>query len=77
MEKCCYCRTKLNPQTTTRVQQYEDKWVILENVPALVCDQCGETFYTPDAHDLVIRLLNREAAPVRTETIQVYDANSL
>lgn len=69
MPQCIHCRAKLKSQPVTLVEQVEDKWVVLENVPAFVCDQCGETFYTPDAHDLVIRLVNGEVAPVRTETI--------
>jgi hypothetical protein len=56
------------------MQQYNGRWYIVENLPALVCRQCGETFYTPDAHDRVIELITGDFEPVRTETVAVLDA---
>ena len=47
---------------------------MIENLPALVCRQCGERFYTPDMHDLVVALLQGQAEPARTDTIEVYNA---
>jgi hypothetical protein len=48
--------------------------VLIENVPARVCSQCGEPFFTPAAHDLVVDLISGKSKPVRTETVAVYDA---
>lgn len=73
-QRCMYCQGKLQPQHVTRVQEYQGRWVVVENLPALVCEQCGERFYTPEAHDLVVALLSGQAEPVRTETVAVYDA---
>lgn len=73
-QRCQICGGDLQPELVTRAQPHQGGWVVIENLPALVCTQCGERFYTPDAHDLVVRLLAGQATPVRTETIQVYDA---
>lgn len=70
---CRSCKGALKPQLVTRFENVNGRWLIIENVPALVCDQCGERYYTPDAHDLVVRIIH-EGQPVRTETINVYDA---
>lgn len=73
-QRCLFCHGELEPQQVTRAQEYEGRWIVIENLPALVCRQCGERFYTPDAHDLVVALIQGLATPTRTEVIEVYDA---
>ncbi len=75
-EHCLYCRGLLERRSVTRVQEYQQRWIVIENLPALVCRQCGETYYPPDVHDLVIRLISGQTEPVRIETIAVYDARN-
>jgi hypothetical protein len=43
-------------------------------VPAKVCKQCGETYFTPAAHDLVLKLVSSDTPPVRVEHLDVLDA---
>ena len=72
---CSVCGGRLEAQRVTRLQKYEGHWFIIENVPALVCTQCGEQYFTPDAHDLVVELVSRGQAPQRIESVPVYDAS--
>lgn len=72
--QCRYCQGELESKLVTRVQRYEDHWFVIENLPALVCRQCGESYYTPSAHDLVIELITSESPPTRMEAVAVYDA---
>lgn len=65
MNECLYCKGQLEEKLVTRVQAYNGKWYIIENLPALACVQCGETYYTPEAHDRVIDLICGGAEPVR------------
>lgn len=74
MKTCLYCKGELEEQLVTRVQEYQGKWYVLENLPALVCKQCGEKFYRPEIHDHVIQLITSNEPPIRTEFIAVYDA---
>jgi len=74
-EKCLYCKGTLEEKFVDRVQQYQDHWYLIENVPALVCKQCDETFFTPDAHDLVLRLVQSKEPPTRIEQLDVIDAS--
>ncbi|MCU0480420.1 MAG: YgiT-type zinc finger protein [Anaerolineae bacterium] len=76
MNDCLICKGHLDEQHITRLQQYQGRWFIIENVPALVCSQCGEVYYTPDAHDHVIDLLTSQTSPVRFETVAVLDATA-
>ena len=71
---CRFCQGQLDEQLVTRVQEFQGQWVVIENLPALVCRQCGEQYYTPQAHDLVVALLRAQPEPSRTEVVKVYDA---
>lgn len=56
------------------MQEYQGKWYLIENLSALVCEQCDENYYTPDAHDRVIDLITSDTKPVRLEAVAVLDA---
>lgn len=71
-QQCMFCHGDLEPTFVTRMQEYEGRWYVIENVPALVCDQCGETYFTPDAHDMVIQLITGNSAPNREILVPVY-----
>ena len=44
---CMYCKGgDFIESTTTHVVNYKDSLIIIENVPCLECDQCGETYFT-------------------------------
>ncbi|GAB4418630.1 MAG: hypothetical protein Kow00106_14690 [Anaerolineae bacterium] len=73
-QRCMYCQGELEPRRVSRAQEYEGRWIVIENLPALVCRQCGERFFTPDVHDLVVALAEGRIEPARTATIEVYDA---
>ncbi len=76
-QTCRICQGQLQQQRVTRMQRYQGRWIAIENLPALVCQQCGEQYYAPDVHDLVVTLISGQDAPIRTETIDVYDATSV
>ncbi|MDX2077150.1 MAG: YgiT-type zinc finger protein [bacterium] len=76
MDECLICKGHLEKQLVTRLQQYQGRWFMIENLPALVCSQCGEIYYTPDAHDHVVDLITGETSPVRFETVAVLDATA-
>ena len=73
-QRCLYCEGHLEMRRVNRLQQYQNHWVIIENLPALVCTQCGERYYTPLVHDLVVELISGKTRPERTEVINIYDA---
>ena len=75
MSECMYCKGDLEERLVARVQEYQGQWYLIENLPALVCGQCGETFYTPQAHDRVVDLITGKFSPVRTEILAVLDAS--
>jgi len=73
MKKCPLCGGELEVKTVTHPQEYEGKIIILENVPAEVCRQCGEVLIRPDVLEKMQQVVWSEAAPRRTAHIPVYD----
>jgi HTH-type transcriptional regulator/antitoxin MqsA len=76
-QRCLYCGGRLGEQRVTRAQRFQGRWVVIENLPAMVCQQCGERFYSPEVHDLVLALVSGAGKPTRSECIDVYDAASV
>jgi YgiT-type zinc finger domain-containing protein len=72
-----YCQGHLTLQRVNRLQPYEDRWVIIENLPAWVCVQCGERYFTPQVHDLVVDLIRGQAPPGRRAVVDIYDAEKV
>lgn len=73
-DKCIRCRGTLFGGKVSRMQEFEGHWYLIENVPALVCQQCGETYYSMEANEMVLRLVSDPSSPVRMEQVAVLDA---
>lgn len=73
-DQCLYCRGRLAASKVKRMQEFEGRWYLIENVPALVCGQCGEKYYSMDANDMVLRLVSNPANPVRVEQVVILEA---
>ena len=50
---CAICGGSLEPRTITHRQSWGDELVEFEDVPAMVCRQCGESWLGPEAIDLI------------------------
>jgi len=73
VKKCPLCGGELEERKVTHPQDYKGKIVILENVPAEVCRQCGEVLLRPDVLERVQQAVWSQAAPSRMTPIPVYD----
>lgn len=62
---------------TTCTQQLGDRFIVVEHVPAWVCEQCGETYYDPDVVEQIQTLIGSGAEPVRTIEASVDDLNAI
>jgi YgiT-type zinc finger domain-containing protein len=74
MNKVCnVCQGKLEKKLTTYTQWFEDNLIVIENVPAWVCDRCGETYYDPDVMEQIQNIVWSGQPPVRFVEAPVYD----
>lgn len=46
MEKCFFCKGTLEVKTVNFDFRWGESLVLFENVPALVCQQCGEKYFS-------------------------------
>lgn len=48
MRGCVMCKGTLNPGVVNHIVDIGSQIIIVRNVPAMVCDQCGESFYADE-----------------------------
>ncbi len=68
LDHCALCNGKLEEGTTEFMARASGEVVIINNVPALVCEQCGEAYYTVEISrkiDAVMREAHRKKLCVR------------
>jgi len=71
--KCAFCKGNTEERLITYVQEHKGRVVIIENVPAEVCTQCGEKFIGPEVAEKIQRLVWEQPAPKRRANVPVYD----
>lgn len=68
---CFLCKGTLKEQTTNFMTDVDNCFIIVKNVPSLVCPQCGEVSYT----DEVAAKLERIVKAVRQAVSEVAIVN--
>ena len=56
-DRCSLCGGKLRKDKTEFVARVEDKVVVIKDVPAYVCEECGEAYFTPDISRKIDRVM--------------------
>ncbi len=70
---CPRCKGDLLKKTIRYIQEYEGRIAVIDNVPAEVCTQCGETVLTSDVARTVQRIVWGEIPQTGEVTIPRYD----
>lgn len=65
---CSVCGAEIKPRKITYPQTIDGKLYLVEDVPALVCSQCGEIYLTPETVDAIQEQIEHGEV---TETRQV------
>lgn len=60
-------------KVVTFTYEEDDKYLFVENVPALVCNKCGERIYSPEVTDKLLKFAKDEFRPVKTIEVPVFD----
>ncbi len=71
--QCAFCQGDLEEKSITYPTQYGGRVVIVENVPALVCKQCGETLMRPDVAEKLQKIVWGEVPHAKTVKVDSYD----
>ena len=71
--ECQVCEGKYEKKLITHSQYYHGKLVVVDHVPALVCDTCGDILYEPKAAERIKHIIHAHKKPVRTAPVYEYE----
>jgi len=72
MFKCHVCGgTIAKSEFVSEVFTIDDRRVLVENIPALVCEHCGEATFSRETTEKIRRLVH-DARPARTVPLEVF-----
>ncbi len=57
MKKCTFCKGAAQEGLSTFTTDLGDCIIIIRNVPSLICEQCGETYYSTEVMQQVYRIV--------------------
>jgi YgiT-type zinc finger domain-containing protein len=71
MTACYFCKGKIVQQKTTVDFRWGRKLKVIENVPAGVCQQCGEKYFHSAIYKTMEKLAASRAKPAARLTVDV------
>ena len=67
------CKGNITEAKHTFIQEFDNCIIIIKNVPALVCSQCGEVFYRDEIAEKLEDIINRLQGMVKDVAIFEYE----
>lgn len=71
VDKCYFCKGKVVDQQITIDYRWGDTLVVIKEVPAGVCEQCGEKYLSSDAYKELERLAKSKSHLTGEMTVEV------
>ena len=72
MTQCYFCKGTVQNQKIRHVHEWGGHVYIFEDVPAEVCQQCGEAYFAPDVLEMMDQIVATSIEPKTTLTVPVY-----
>ncbi len=72
-ERCAFCQGDLEERLITYPTEHEGRIIVIENVPALTCTQCGESVLRPEVAEKLQQIIWGKTAHRRTVRVDAYD----
>jgi len=73
MFKCLVCgNTSAKSDFVNEVFTVEERRVLVERIPAQVCERCGEATFSRETTEKIRRLVHGAGQPVRTVPLEVF-----
>ncbi len=73
MTKCPLCGSKVRRKKVRVENWWGDKLTLVENVPAWVCEECGEQYYDAGTTLQLEEIQKEHLKPKRVIEVPVYD----
>jgi HTH-type transcriptional regulator / antitoxin MqsA len=71
--KCVFCGGELQKESVRFSYEDDEKYMLVEHVPADVCQQCGERLYAPEVTDTLLEFAQHKATPTKVIEVPIYD----
>ena len=71
--KCNFCKGETEERLIRYVQDFQGRVVVIDNVPAEVCAQCGEQFIQPDVGEKLQKIVWGEVPRPKKVQVDSYD----
>ena len=71
--RCTFCKGDTEERVIRYVQEFDGRIVIIENVPAQVCTQCGEQLIRPEIAEKVQKIVWGEVLQPKTVEADSYN----
>ncbi|NIM14339.1 MAG: YgiT-type zinc finger protein [Candidatus Aminicenantes bacterium] len=73
MFRCNVCgSTKKKEDFVTEIFNIDGKPVMVENIPATICDRCGEETFSRETTERIRRMVHGEAKPKRSVSMDIF-----
>ena len=73
MFKCHVCgSTNAHEELVSEIFQIDGKPVLVENIPAQVCERCGEEIFNKETVEKVRLLVHSRAKPIKSVQMDVF-----
>lgn len=72
MKQCPFCKGVIKSKRIEHIHRWKGSLYILRNVPAQVCTQCGEVFFTPKALKAMDSVVTGKEKPEEHRSVPVY-----
>ncbi len=71
MKRCYFCKGRIVEQRVRVDFRWGAELVVIEDVPAEVCQQCGEKYISPEVYKELENLAKSKVKPIRHIAIDV------
>ncbi len=71
--KCDLCGGKVEKKLVSYTIFHEGHWIIAENIPAKVCQQCGEKLFDPKVVERLQNIIWSKHVPCKKVRTPVFD----
>jgi HTH-type transcriptional regulator / antitoxin MqsA len=73
MLECHICNSrKSHTENISEVFQIDGRFHLVENIPATVCSNCGETIFSRETTEHIRSILHSNSQPIETIFMDVY-----
>jgi YgiT-type zinc finger domain-containing protein len=72
MKHCPFCKGNVEVRRVEHLHRWNGQLFLLRNVPAEVCTQCGEVFFSPEALQAMDKVVDSPHKPQEHVSVPVF-----